>query len=717
MKAAKMAMALFVSAFVTLTAATHRIASADVFPVPDVITPNVAFWTKVYALYTTGQGIVHDSDDLQLIYDVIDLIPYTVPDAEEINHQRVKQAVEEYESVLRRLARDPDASDETCRRVAALFKESGDSNRFARAAGRVRCQIGQRDRFQAGLIRSGAYIERIRTIFQSRELPEDLAYLPHVESSFNPNAYSKFGASGIWQFTRSTGRRFMNVGYVLDERRDPILSTYAAADLLKENFEKLGSWPLAITAYNHGAAGMERASQKYGDYAHIYQHYRSRTFKFASRNFYAEFLAARQIASDYEAYFGGLALDHPLAIRTVALKGFASFSDLSSHFNVDPQTLKQMNPALRQPVFKGKKYVPKGYALRLPAGIETELAAVPDGLYQGRQKPSRFYTVQPGDTASLVAQRCSVNLHDLILANNLDRRATIYPQQTLRIPGVGETAAVVAMASAAKTEPNEPDRPEVIQTGGPAAPAIGSDSDRTPAPGQPPQFPRPVLASIIPLPKEVPSSGPEDGPGATDQLQARNEQIVSADIGFERMTEEMGHKIGIIRVDVEETLGHYAEWAGVRTQQIRNLNGLRYGSMLRLHQKIKIPLNRMDAETFEQNRYEYHKRLQEDFFAVYRIGDLQPYRVRRGDNYWGLCRDKFQIPMWLLKHANPEIDLADLRIGRKLMIPVVEKASSTDAPGVDDDLDQESADPSTENAADSDSGSAEPAALQPEAGV
>ena len=153
--------------------------------------------------------------------------------------------------------------------------------------------------------------------------------------------------------------------------------------------------------------------------------------------------------------------------------------------------------------------------------------------------------------------------------------------------------------------------------------------------------------------------------------------------------------MGIIQVEVEETLGHYAEWANVRTWQIRNLNGLRYGRLLHLHQQIKIPLYRTTAQKFEENRYEYHKRLQEDFFAVYRIGDVQPYRVRRGDNYWTLCHEKFDMPMWLLKHYNPQIDLADLRSNQNLMIPTIEKATGdepgTGAPDSDDDgsMDQE----------------------------
>ena len=92
-----------------------------------------------------------------------------------------------------------------------------------------------------GVIRSGGYMAEMKHIFRSHNLPEDLAYLPHVESSFNTSAYSKFGAAGIWQFTRSTGKNYLNIDYVIDERRDPILSTKAAAKYLKSNFENLGS--------------------------------------------------------------------------------------------------------------------------------------------------------------------------------------------------------------------------------------------------------------------------------------------------------------------------------------------------------------------------------------------------------------------------------------------------------------------------------------------
>ncbi|MEJ2221529.1 MAG: lytic transglycosylase domain-containing protein [Desulfobacterales bacterium] len=154
----------------------------------------------------------------------------------------------------------------------------------------LRCQIGQKDPFRQGIIRSGAYLTEMKQIFHDAGLPEDLVYLPHVESSFNPEAYSKFGAAGMWQFTRSTGKSFMTVSYAVDERRDPIISTRAAARLLKRNYKKLRNWPMAITAYNHGVTGMLRAKRRKGDYETIFKEYRSRIFKFASRNFYSEFL-------------------------------------------------------------------------------------------------------------------------------------------------------------------------------------------------------------------------------------------------------------------------------------------------------------------------------------------------------------------------------------------------------------------------------------------
>jgi membrane-bound lytic murein transglycosylase D len=669
----KLATLLFGILLLTGTA----MASDTIFPEYKIIEPNVSFWERVYSQYSTSQAIVHDGIDLRIIYDVIDLVPLDAPGARTINRKRMKRAKKRYQGILKRLASNPSLNNDTCQRVASLFGPDATAKTFYKARHRIRCQIGQKDRFIKGIKRSGAYIDQIRRIFRSYGLPEDLAFLPHVESSFNLKAYSKFGAAGIWQFTRSTGKRFMKVGYALDERRDPILASHAAAKLLKENYNVLGSWPLAITAYNHGQAGMKRAKLKIGDYPAIFKSYTSRTFKFASRNFYSEFLAARRVASNHQAYFGPVPLDQPTPYQSITLAGFVPFDELCEHFKISPDRLKRMNPALRDPVIKGQKFVPKNYMLRLPSDgtpSQQTLASIPESLFQKRQKPSRFYTVHRGDTAGKIARRHGVRLKDLILANNLSRRATIYPRQTLRIPLEGEAVGV---------ETPQPEKPPVT---------LVASSDKSPDEQiaaqsnkpEPSPYPAPVLASVIPTPAALP-----EPLAANDQTQERSvpsEQVMAAEVNIERTMVDQGQPVGMIRVEVEETLGHYAEWAGVKTWQIRRLNGLLFGRTLHLHQKVKIPLGRTGIETFEQSRYEYHKRLQEDFFSVYRISSLVPYKIQRGDNFWTLCQDKFDIPMWLLSNCNPQVDFAELRVQQQVMIPVVEKITkSEDTPAQPDD--------------------------------
>ena len=121
----------------------------------------------------------------------------------------------------------------------------------------------------------------------------------------------------MWQFMRSTGVRYMRIDHIVDERRDPFFATDAAARLLADNFSVIQSWPLALTAYNHGLASMRRAvqQQKTTDIATIVAKYQSRSFGFASRNFYTAFLAALEIDSNPERYFPNLKLDRAVATR------------------------------------------------------------------------------------------------------------------------------------------------------------------------------------------------------------------------------------------------------------------------------------------------------------------------------------------------------------------------------------------------------------------
>ncbi|MDY6880313.1 MAG: transglycosylase SLT domain-containing protein [Desulfatiglans sp.] len=617
------------------------LASSGPFPLYPSIEPNVHFWTDIYTRYPTTKGIIHDSHDLSIVYNVIELIHPDRHGARAINRKRIKKAKQRYKIILERLAQNASAIDPEARRVADLFGLNPDPSVFRKARYRIRCQVGQKDRFRKGLVRSGAYLDEIKRIFQSHGLPEDLSYLPHVESSFNPKAYSKFGAAGIWQFTRSTGRQFMNVGYSVDERRDPIESSKAAARLLKQNYKRLQNWPMAITAYNHGLSGMLRAKRTKGGYEAVFNDYKSRIFRFASRNFYSEFLAARQAAKNHGKYFGAIDFDTPVRTRKVVLDGYVGVEDLSCYFDVSMSTIRRLNPSLRPPIFNGQKYVPKGYLLTLPADTEklwqNLSAQLPKDLYKSAQKPSRFHRIKRGETIAKIAKMYGLKPSALILANNLNARGTIYANQTLRLPVPDATI----------------DKKPTQETSSIITAGKRKQEEQTAM-----MSPRHAVFSTEP-------GSPGKGLEATQMIVADSLEVV-------RVMTEGGTPVGIIRAEIEETLGHYADWLGIPTHKIRRLNGFAYGTVLRIHQELKIPLHGISKERFEEARFEYHQKIQEDFFRAYKVDDVKTYRVKHGDSLWTLCQEVFKTPLWLVKRYNPEVDFGDLRWSQTLLVPITE---------------------------------------------
>jgi membrane-bound lytic murein transglycosylase D len=152
-----------------------------------------------------------------------------------------------------------------------------------------------------------------------------------------------------------------------------------------------------------------------------------------------------------------------------------------------------------------------------------------------------------------------------------------------------------------------------------------------------------------------------------------NPEILQGNFAVERIWYDQGRPIGTIRVEVEETLGHYAEWLGITAWEIRRLNGFPYGKVIRLDQQIKIPLHQVSKEEFEEKRFEFHKELTEDFFASFRVEKVQTYAIKRGDNIWTLSKEKFEVPIWLIKKYNTNLDFDALVPSQKLLIPIIEK--------------------------------------------
>ena len=284
----------------SLRATKSKISS---LPVPEGLQIDVQFWERVFSEISTSECLFHDSWNLSVTYS-IEKVP-KIGDRNRLKVIQVKKA--KIKGALRRFAAGMSPSNSFERKIYfSVPKEQRVRAFFSEAKDRVRCQRGVD--LRPSLVRSQKYLNLVRRELISNGIPDDLAYLPHLESGFDSRAHSRAGAKGIWQFTKS-GAKFAGLrvqspkkgARPVDDRLDPARATKAAAQHLAEIYENTGSWPLAITAYNYGHNGVARAIAKYGaDYMKIRTYHKTRIFGFASRNYYPSFLAVRNVAKKYE---------------------------------------------------------------------------------------------------------------------------------------------------------------------------------------------------------------------------------------------------------------------------------------------------------------------------------------------------------------------------------------------------------------------------------
>jgi membrane-bound lytic murein transglycosylase D len=343
---------------------------SDIFNVPAKLKKRVFFWASIYALYPSSSIILHDRYNLGTLYTVIDGEPLKTRKKliNAMNRER-----DNLRKILLRVSKagginhfKPRGKDEL--RIATVLRATMSNEESKNAHKNIRSQDGQSDFIKKGIEVSSRYMPVIEYMFKEDKLPWELTRLPFVESSFNIEATSKVGAGGIWQIMDDTGKKFMDTDPHYDERRSPFKASTVAAKLLKENYQILGSWPLAITAYNHGPGGLKKAIKqlKTRDISEIVERYKNPRFGFASQNFYAEFLAALYVTVYANKLFDDIKKEQPMSFSYLKIEKDMSIGKLSEISGLSIKEISFYNPEFSNKIIKNVIPIKKNSLIKLP---------------------------------------------------------------------------------------------------------------------------------------------------------------------------------------------------------------------------------------------------------------------------------------------------------------------------------------------------------------
>lgn len=343
--------------------------------VPKSIARRVNFWRRVYSLWSKNQNVLHVAEYPEIVLEIHDstrLKDMSEKAREKKMRPEIQKRRNHYRQMLLKFAYtknlEVDKLSPSERRVHRLFDHIKDPSKFRIAASSIRVQRGQREYIAKGLEIAPKYLVHAEEEFKRQGLMPELARIAFIESSFNLQARSKVGASGVYQVMPETGRDYLIVTPEIDERNDPIKASRAAAKLLALNYKILGEWPLAITAYNHGVGGISRAMREEGtkDIVKLINDYRGRNFGFASKNFYAGFLGLLASLKDSAKVFPEVISSEPLKFTTVRVGGM-TVSAVKRKYKLSSSTLIAYNPDVTWRFVRTDQAFPKRYMLKIPA--------------------------------------------------------------------------------------------------------------------------------------------------------------------------------------------------------------------------------------------------------------------------------------------------------------------------------------------------------------
>lgn len=665
---------------------------ADHLPYRKELRSDIKFWKKVFCETSSDQYIIHDSQYLSVIYTVI-TFESTVCDR--TRSRQLKKIKEKYENLLLKLHHSDQVTSNLAgweKTVFDQFKSINEKDKFRIAARRIRAQQGIKEKFVSGLERSFSYLPLMAEIFKRQNLPIELIYLPHIESSFNISAGSKAGAKGMWQFMWSTGRYYLRMNRIVDQRFDPIYSSEAAAKLLKRNYTELQDWALAVTAYNHGLAGMKRAKHKFNnDYLEIREGYLKRSFGFASKNFYPEFLAVVEIMDSLQYYFP-LIKQHPdYAFKEITLENAVNVPQLVKHLQIDTKELKRLNPAYKNVVWRGQRTIPKGYNIRFPIDVDMgKILTFANMNNKSVEKPLTRNVGEQSDYLDLPVFSFSKNsvqnndfnfdtLFDFLSANKpvIDKENTAIELASFNKPVVEEDKEIRNTSfqlnwvfrddeSGIKSNAN-------LFTAVFAKPEVNYDevniSDYQF------NFENSKFASASSTEMKTQTENHivfKDTEDKNEYVRVSN-TVDNITVGEIKRILESRLKIrrNEIIIFPSETLGHIAEWLNVSAAFLRSLNNLRFNQKIYSGQSLRLDFSLVSPDEFTELRLKYHMNLINKMLKGKHELKLVDYTVNPGESLWKISRDRNNFPVNLLLYFNDLNKLEQLYPGDIIKLPII----------------------------------------------
>lgn len=293
-----------------------------------------------------------------------------------------------------------------------------------------------RERFSIWLSRSGKYLELMKEILKKKDVPEEIAFLPLIESGFSPYAYSPAHAVGYWQFISSTAKRYgLKINWWRDERRDPVKSTEAAANYLKDLYGMFGSWNLAMAAYNAGEGKILRALNKTNtdDYWSLLD---TRYIRRETKDYVPKFIAASLIANSPEEFgFEDLKYHPPLDYDEVMIQSPVDIQVIAECAGTTVDVIKELNPELRRWCTPPDV---SEYTLRIPAGKKDVFLENFAQIPEEKRFSIDQYTVKKGDTYKKISKKTGMPLQVILDLNSLEKKMPLQEGMQIYLPPKGK---------------------------------------------------------------------------------------------------------------------------------------------------------------------------------------------------------------------------------------------------------------------------------------